>query len=216
MRFNEWVDQINREHEKVKKFAVVTPAESITVEGVTITVTLGKEMIVHLNKKEALLRDLRDYYTANKESFAGLLESLQAQAESIASITNDIVTALVAPEVPKAVLRRISGEDDETTLVGTMVERKLKELAKEARKFSLPPKGHTFDLVPVATRSLSFGIDSSGDTQIEWGSVGINGDSVSLGEPEDQVFFLANFGIIKNRLAAFWQDFTVLAGKHLA
>lgn len=216
MRFNEWTQAITVEHDKVKKFAVVTPTESITVEGVTITVTLGKEMIVHLNKTEALLRDLRDYYTANKESFAGLLESLRAQAESIASITNDIVTALVAPEVPKAVLRRISGEDDETTLVGTMVERKLKELAKEARKFSLPAKGTEFNLVPVATRSLSFGIDSSGDTQIEWGSVGINGDSVSLGEPEDQVFFLANFGIIKNRLAAFWQDFTVLAGKHLA
>jgi hypothetical protein len=216
LRFNEWTQAITVEHDKVKKFAVVTPTESITVEGVTITVTLGKEMIVHLNKTEALLRDLRDYYTANKESFAGLLESLRAQAESIASITNDIVTALVAPEVPKAVLRRISGEDDETTLVGTMVERKLKELAKEARKFSLPAKGTEFNLVPVATRSLSFGIDSSGDTQIEWGSVGINGDSVSLGEPEDQVFFLANFGIIKNRLAAFWQDFTVLAGKHLA
>ena len=217
MRFNEWTQAITVEHDKVKNFAVITPTESITVEGETFTLTLGKQLIIHQGKNElSSILLLRPYYTANKEAFEGMLESLRSQADTVASIGNDIVTALVAPEIPKAVLQRMSGEEDDTTLAGIMVERKLKELVKESQKFPILALGG-FALLPVATRSLSFErVDQRNKCKIDWGSISIDQDStVDLGESEDQVFFLANFNLIKSRLVAFWTDLQGLSKKHL-
>jgi hypothetical protein len=195
----------------------------MTVEGATFTLTLGKQLIIHHGKTElSSITLLRPYYTENKEAFEGMLESLRSQADQVVSIGSDIVTALVASEIPKAVLKRMSGEEEDTTLAGTMVEKKLRELVKESQKFPTLATGK-FALMPVATRSLSFEHGDKKTCSIEWGSIKIDllhhpfghDQDVELGESEDQVFFLANFNLIKSRLVAFWTDLTVLTKKHL-
>ena len=101
------------------------------MDGSSIIVSIGKEYRATIDKVEYQIRNLRSFYTHNKEEFNNLLDSITEQAKAIVEVTNTILESVTADSIPELVMDRMEGKHeapDSPEMIRGLVTKRLGEL----------------------------------------------------------------------------------------
>lgn len=210
MKFNEWVDEINKLQGKLGKNTLSDISETIGVGGSTITITLGRELGVEIDGREhCTLKVLRSLFTHNKEVFTDLLDVLTERVTEVTEAMDGLMTEMVAEAIPGAVLSRMRGdkvEADNMALLKTILEKRFSELDTIIQKAKIPIENFKFNFEPLVTQPMLL---KKNDPFLYIMAFGLMYESRSanlsgkLDNIEVCLQFLANFEIIKERVTKF-------------
>ena len=131
MKFNQWNDRLVAAHDKVKDIAIYEISESIAINGCSITITLGKEIVTLIDGNQSHIRHLRHLFTHAKSEFEAMLESLESSASTCAEAMGELLSVVTHEIVPELVINRIAGEEvsgDNREMLQHMVNKKMGEL----------------------------------------------------------------------------------------
>ncbi|MBE9512624.1 MAG: hypothetical protein IMY77_00980 [Chloroflexi bacterium] len=217
MALKPWLKELEKCHDKVKDANFCDIFRSITVDSHQLSISIqGPESSITLDSNDigwishiqpTWRRDLNQLYNAHRQEFACLLDEIRMATDSVAEAVGKMLNVFTSDQVPDLVLRRMKGEQVDTTPVAS-----LKMLAGEKLK-ELPPllSGGTFESyeinLPVAGQTLELAY-KHGKVSITWGQLsigdGYNSDfSIHLNDLEQCLLLVRNFEAIKAKVIAF-------------
>lgn len=203
MKFREWTDKIS-----VLKVEIYEASESLYADGHSIVVTVRPGRVgayAEIDGRETDTRYLRTFFTHNKENFEAMLESLTEQCAELGTATEAMVGVAAYDAIPGAVIDRLKGEEETKTLIQKAVETRMRELVGVASKIEHVFREFDFEFVPFGDNSFDLEKSSRG-LVIRWGgsAIWLNNKHVSHSTKlEDQIMFLGNFDVAKERLEKF-------------
>jgi len=202
LKFNDWMDKVNKLQTDISVVALKDISETISCDGDTITVTLGKKQATEINGAMTGIRYLRSQYTHNKEEFDAMLESLEDQAKELKANSEEILLAITDEAVPGAVIARMKGgkeDSDAISLLKQMVEKKLTGLQKRFRYMG--EVFEDFDLrIKVRGKVLAIRRQIP-MLSLDWGSVEIDRyGNCGSGDVQGNLAFLGAYKAIEAKL----------------
>ena len=210
MRFSEWSEKVKKQQYRLKDIALSDVSESISVNGKTITVTIGKDKCEALiNGTSYWLKELRSLYTNHKEEFDAVLESITQSTEQVATATEIILATISDEAVPQAVLARMKGEQvsgEPADLIEEMTKKKLQNLYESISELLPLSRFTSFEaeLPPIANGDLLLEIMQNEVYKIGWGNIVIGRRStISISNMQEAMYFVANFDLIKEAFLQF-------------
>ena len=224
MNFKDWKEGMEALGSKVKRGTLYDISETIGVGGTTVAITIGKGGLhVEQGDYRSDLKQLRPLFTPNKEEFENLLEALTDRIDKAIESTEDLLTQVVAPIIPEAVIGRlkgsVEGDADNKDLLQLMVQKGLAEIAQKFFKYPNHPFD-SFDInfEPIKERPfiLAYAVYQSGRNRF---TLEVCGSHLDAAYPEDAnicddmetcLYFLANFETIKAKLKEFFNTLATI------
>jgi len=203
MRFSEWQAKIQTLHESLQRTNFAEISESISADNLCVTITIGKVLIARRNGTEISIKYLRTDYTARKQAFQSLLESLQAQTTETLEALERILAVVTAERIPGEIINRMKGEGegaDSVEMAQDMVRERLFQLAQTLFPSAIRANLDTFSIKLTETLKVEYNYTYQWTT-ITWGEIE---GRISYGE------LLEDCSIIGYRLEtclAFLQEF---------
>ena len=135
MKFNDWLDRVQKQQNKVENLAICDIIETISADGNHFSITIGTKLHAEINNNDTDLRYFRPYYTHNKPEFDAMLESIEERAKELVTVASVILKAVTDEAIPGKVLERMTGETNVTSepdeLLEEMVEKKYTQLRED-------------------------------------------------------------------------------------
>ena len=211
MNFKEWREGIQGLQAKLERGTLYDISEVIGVGGTTVAITLGKAgTVIEIGDLTIGIQALRPYYTPNKEVFEDILDVLTERVKDAVESTESLLTEVVAPVIPEAVLSRIKGstmgDADNKDLLGMMVTKAWEELKGILTEFPTPFDNYTFSFEPI--KDNDFELNCFGGTHYSLEVCTFRFDTSdrstrTSNDIETCLNFLANFDKIKKELVKF-------------
>jgi len=211
MNFKEWREGVQGLQTKLERGTLYDISEVIGVGGTTIAITLGKNGLkVGIGDVEDVpYNSLRPYYTPNKEEFGDILDVLTERVKDAVESTESLLTEVVAPVIPEAVLSRIKGstmgDADNKDLLGMMVVKAWEELKAILVEFPTPFRDYSFEFEPI--KDKDFSMSYFGGSHYYLSTCDFRFDtanpSTNVRDIETCLSFLANHDKIKKELVKF-------------
>ena len=217
MALKPWLKELGKCHDRVKDANFCDIFRSITVDSHQLSISIrGPESSITIDSNDIgwishiqpnWKRDLTQLYNAHRQEFACLLDEIRMATDSVSEAVGKMLSAFTSDQVPDLVLRRMKGEQVDTTPVAS-----LKMLAGEKLK-ELPPllsggafEGYEIHLA-VAGQTLELEY-KHGKVSITWGQLSISNSyqpdfSTCLDDAEQCLLLVKNFEIIKAKVTAF-------------
>lgn len=197
MRFNEWQDKLQKQHERIAGVPLAEISEVMFLDGSSIVVSIGKKYCAEIDSKEFGVRNLRGFYTAHKDEFGNLLESITEQTNVVAEVTNTLLEAVTADSMPEIIMDRLQGkqEQDSVEMVRELTGKRLLEL------------WHIWDrryvtnqfVIELGVAGKDLQLNQNG--YIGWGKLVTYGKAPpNVDDVEECLFFLSQFDIIKAKV----------------
>jgi len=205
MKFSEWLTKVDKLHQRTKDIALADVSESISCDGNTITITIGKSCSAELNGVQTGVRYLRHLYTNNKEEFDDMLESLEKSTDELVASVNEILLAITDEAVPSTVIARMKGEQvdgDAPGMLETMVKKKLDVLHKKLEKIGSSFKEFEISF-PVAGKDLELSRSRRSQQLVRWGNLSQYEYGSNVGSLQENLQFLGAYDAILAKIERF-------------
>jgi len=198
MAFRDWMNEM---FALKSRFSEVS--ESINVNGHGVAVIIRETTVsASIDGAGCELRELRPYYTHNKDAFAGMLDMCRERCRASADVEAIAEEVALYNSLPEAVLERLKGED-----TGTPDEMLHKVVAGKLKEFE-----GVIDLINQVFHRVHFVFPEIGGATMQLNDNGfyVGGLSIQNGNTgtssvsfADRLMFLANADIIATRLEEF-------------
>lgn len=215
-----WLKELDKCHDRVRDAAFCDIFRSITVDSHQVSVSIqARESNICLDSnaigwtshiQPTWRRKLTQLYNAHKQEFACLLDEMRMATDSVSEAVGKMLDALTSDSIPDLVLRRMKGEQVDTSPVAS-----LKMLASEKLK-ELPPllsesPFESYEIhLAVAGQPLELEY-RHGKVSIAWGKLSISDSyrsdfSIRLDDAEQCLLLVRKFEIIKAKVIAFCES----------
>ena len=212
-----WLKELEKCHDKVRDANFCDIFRSITVDSHQLSISIqGPESNISLDSNDigwishiqpTWKREFTRLYNAHKQEFAYLLDEIRAATDSVSEAVGKMLDAFTSDSIPDLVLRRMKGEQVDTSPVAS-----LKMIAGEKLK-ELPPllsesPFESYEIhLAVAGQTLQLEY-RHGKVSIAWGQLSISDGyhsdfSIRLDDVEQCLLLIRNIEAIKAKIAAF-------------
>ena len=169
MKFAEWYSRLQKVHDDVKDIALHDLFETMSVDGHTISITIGKEMHGEIDGNPTDPTQFRHVYTDNKMEFDQLLGAIEQNAKDLAQALSTAFAAVTDEVVPELVVARLTGENpsgDPKAVLNYMTAKKMLVLSKIWRRATRYVKDITLE-VTVSSGELECTV-ADGKATLSW------------------------------------------------
>jgi hypothetical protein len=137
VKFSEWYSHLQKVHDSVKDIALYDLFETMSVEGHTVSITVGKELHGEVDGNPSDPIQFRHMYTDSKMEFDQMLGAIEQNARDLSQAMTMAFAAVTDEVVPELVVARLTGENpsgDPKAVLNYMTAKKMLVLSKIWRK----------------------------------------------------------------------------------
>lgn len=182
MKLRDYWQQLNEQQERLIGCPVATQvSESICLDSKSVTVTLGKDAEVTLDRD-----GLRDFYSLSmlpksyesiaqlfkkyQDDFISVLEMLTKRVDEIVEASTELLTIIADQDIPELVLDRMAGAQlgkEPAELIETIAKKRLKGLQDKVARVKSPFKDVTWSAGDISGEEFTIAKDGRYVT-IDW------------------------------------------------
>ncbi len=209
MQFKDWVTKLEREQKKLSEGTLSNVTETICLAHEVITLSLSADRLrAEIGGRAYPLKNLRVYYTQNKEEFWSLLSVIKDKVKKTTEATDALLDIMTDTMTPELVLARMSGEsvgDSSKQILESKASKFLKEMGEliDSKIGSTEFNAFDFDLGLIKGTEVSIGVAGSRARFIFGGSSNSHG-SVTLSSHLDEILNLVLYAdLIRSKVTVF-------------